>query len=298
MRKQAEDNYLRSLSKYNFVFYWHFIMSSTIIIIVIYFSYKVLDVNTKSLDSEYSHFNREMIYEYFDYFLRVEELYDNGEISETEESVIIEPNKPNEAILENSSNQKVVETQELTNGNNNNVVESPSEIDNFNTDYNANSTNSIENVNNFVKTQDNLYNTIEKSEEIVYNNILKDGNPNSLNNSNGEIGVLNKDLVLNIVIDENINKDINKIVVSENTLITFKKLQLDYINNFYYNYMEKHYSNLNDNSERGLSIYQIILINKLLNDDKFNEDKFKEDKLNEAILSEDDIVHVDLESKE
>ncbi len=283
MRKQTEDNYLNSLSQYNVVFYWHFIISSTIVLIVVYFVYKNIELYDEITDREFSHFNEDEIFDYANYILNVYEPYDVDTTSDktiSDEELVEKPENNNNYTNTQTSNsdatnnvlddEKIYDTNQISNDNiKENSKENLNNVTNNGT-YDAKNTNYHEKTNNFVKKQDNLDNTIEKNSEIVYNYISEE----NISNADDVIFTdMNSDVILKIIFDENnYTNNLNSSVVSENTsvsensILAFKKLQLDYINNFYYNYIESY--NSSDNAKFGdeaeLSLYQIILLSKLL----------------------------------
>ncbi len=272
MRKKAKDEYLMSLSKYNVVYYWHFITSSIIVVVIVVFAYKTINVvNASTPEASRDHLEREMAYKYANYFLNVYEPYSEEELESINSD--IQNDETKEVGLENNDFSNDTENSDS------------SELDidvNENVSNNDNLSNIIPNSSNendnFVKNQDNLDNTIEKSSEIVYNNISED-NVSDVNVSieNSE-NTYESELSLKIVTDTNNNNSSNNIVASEDKLNAFRKLQLDYINNFYYNYVVKYYTNENaeleiDNSYLNeMTLFDLFLLNELLADIEINAD--------------------------
>ncbi len=293
MRKQAEDNYLKSLSKYNVVFYWHFVILSSIVVLVVYFTYKTIDVMAVSNNKEYDHFDEDLMYEpkYANYLLNIYEPYNPNEISnEDTKSEDIVDSKEIEIVDDNAETKEnsniFVEVNEQ-NSDNQNYKENASNLTINEQKTVAKDTTLVDTTNNFVKKQDNLDNTIEKSSEIVYNNIAKDNVSKPTNEIRVDSTTTEQGMVLKIIVDENnFSNDLSNIVVSEDELNTFKKLQLDYINNFYYNYIEKYYTNDTAiyNFEEGVSLYQIFLFNELLKEIESNDVVFSKDKSTEGNL--------------
>ncbi len=278
MRKKAEDSYVKSLSKYNVVFYWHFIISSTIILIVIICSYKTAKtVNANAPKTSRDHLNRDMMYDYAEYFLKVYEPYIVNELNDEETTDEQEDVVESDEFIKDSINAEENNSENMYLDNNESTVNVNSE--------NANYTNSSSENSDFVKKQDNLNNTIEKSNEIVYNNISEE-NIDDLTDVNNE-----SELNLEIFSDmDSYNNGINNTVASDDTLNTLKKLQLDYINKVYYNYIVEYYTNDNsliDSNEiltevineeinkefLELPLYQIIILNQLLESDIESENK-------------------------
>ncbi len=291
MRKKAKDGYLMSLSKYNIVYYWHFITSSIIIIIVVVFACKTINiVNASTPEVTRDHLEREMMYDYVNYFLRVYEPY-NDELNSD-----IENNELNYDNLENNSEKSDLDN-DATKGETD-ISSIPNEDANAKIDYSGNSSeeNDITNDKNneFAKNEDNLDNTIEKSSEIVYNSISEDKVSETNKNVNNNDSTYESELSLKIVTDtsnyNNDNNSFNNTVASDDTLNTLRKLQLDYINKFYYNYVVEYYTkenadvdsnsnvDFNNSTLSEITLFDMFLLNELIADVEINEEFLLEEK--------------------